>query len=444
MAEKKPGPVKSPIIDAKARESRAAPSGEAPRAAEPAQPDTPAPAASESPATAKPDSATAGPRAATAKKPEPGPSARPAPAAGAPSDTAPASTKTAPLPLAPLAVAAGAGALVGLALAYGLASFGLWPDGGRDADAALAALDARTGRIETALGVQDGVVAEAAGRIDAVEAALTARITELADAAPGTEGLAAQADLDALGEETAALAARIEAVAAGASGEEADLIAQMAQRLETLAARLDALEPQVEDALPALAEARSRIDDLDARIVDQPALDTVSAERDRMAQLPGALDRLARAIAAGAPFAVPLAELETLSPGLAVDDEARAIAAMGVATPAALLSGFREAIPVLLAARPQDPDANWAKSLLDQAGAALALRPTEGDSPQARVGQIEAALEAGDLVAAEQGLAQLPAPMRAAASGFAEALSRTLAAERLLAAARQTGAEAAQ
>src|SRR5690606_38131828 len=83
-----------------------------------------------------------------------------------------------------------------------------------------------------------------------------------------------------------------------------------------------------------------------------------------------------------------------------------------------------------------DPEAGWAETLLDQAASTLALRPTEGNSPQALVGRTEAALASGDLDGAEDAFGALPAPMQDAAPGFAEALDATQAARALIAAAR--------
>src|SRR5690606_31060425 len=105
---------------------------------------------------------------------------------------------------------------------------------------------------------------------------------------------------------------------------------------------------------------------------------------------------LETAIATGNPFASQLAALETLLPTLTVSGDARA-AASGVTPPADLLAQLRADIPKILAARPQDDNAGWAETLLGQAASTLALRPTDGDSPEGLVGRTEAALASGDL-----------------------------------------------
>jgi hypothetical protein len=100
----------------------------------------------------------------------------------------------------------------------------------------------------------------------------------------------------------------------------------------------------------------------------------------------------------------------------------------------------------MLAAVPPDPQANWAQTLLDQAASTLALRPTDGDSPQGLVGRTEAALAAGDLAAAQTAFAALPQPMQAAAPGFDRELARAQSAQALLETVRSADpvAEAAQ
>lgn len=423
MTDKKPGPVKPPIIDAKPRPSD-----------KPAE-EKPAPKPEE--AAAEPSPAAAKPEAA---KPDPAPKAEPPKA-----DTLPSGPGAAPLlPLGPLVTAAGAGALIGLGLAYGLASFGFWPQA--DDSGALTAVETRAAQLENTLAARESETAEFAARLDTIEGQLAG--IEAREPI-STEGLAAQADFEALATQLTELSARVDAVAAGATGEEAAEVAAtlttLSGEIDTLAQRLDAVEPQIAEFDSIVA----RLDDLDARIADQADFEAVAAERDQLAQLPAALGALETAIAAGTPFAAPLAELEAILPALEIPEQARAAAATGATPPAELLARFRAAIPAILAARPQDGTAGWAETLLGQAASTLALRPTDGDSPQGLVGRTEAALASGDLENAQTAFASLPEPMRAAAPGFAEALAQSRAAQALLQSARAanplaSGAEAAQ
>lgn len=430
MADKKPGPVKPPIIDAKPRPA------EKPAAEKPAT--TARPAATPAPEAPKPATQTASaatkPAAPQAAKPD-SPAPKPEPAA--PPQPNAAASKDNTLPVLPLGAAAGAGALIGLALAYGLASFGLWPQQG-DSET-LATIQSRTDSLETALAAQQSDATEIATRLDTVAGQLAG--IEAREPA-STEGLAAQADFDTLAGQIAGLSTRIDAVAAGASSQEASevttTLADISTELDSLIQRLDTIEPRIGQ----FESFASRLDDLDARIADQADFDAVSAERDRVAQLPAAIGALETAIATGNPFATQLATLETLLPALTVSADARA-AASGVTPPADLLAQFRADIPKILSARPQDNNAGWAETLLGQAASTLALRPTDGDSPEGLVGRTEAALASGDLDTAATAFAALPPPMQAAAPGFAETLAQTRAAQTLLHAVRAADPAAA-
>ncbi len=448
MAEKKTGPVKPPIIDATAR---------------PSDKDKPAPeskTAETAKTSQKPEPAQATPKSAQATKPDPKPTSgsgvtgtasddkpKPSPAkAGSEAGTAAKAEQPsalAALPLVPLAATAGAGALVGLALAYGLASFGYWPQQpGQAPD--LSEFDARAARLESAIASREAESEQIADRINGLEA-------QIAGIEPAsTEGLAAQADLDTMSAQIGELSSRIEAIAAGASGDEVSEVANNLSGLSTqigdLANRLDTLEPQIAETQPMLETAMTRLDDLDARIASQSDFEAVAAERDRATQLPAALGALETAIASGQPFAAQLASVETLLPDLEISSQVRTAANAGVASASGLLAQLRAAIPEILAARPRDEQAGWAQTLLDQAASAIALRPTDGDTPQALVGRTEAALDAGELDAARAAFSALPDPMQSAAPQFARGLDRAIAVEALLDAARSgiAPAEASQ
>lgn len=437
MAENKSGPVKPPIIDAKARpsdkdkpapEGKAAPEGKpagAERAGEkPAAPEAPL---KTGPASKSGFSSTGSPP--PDEKPKQSTPPTESEARATPEPNAAGTTQ----PWGPLAATAAAGALVGLTLAFGLASLGYWPQQSV-AQPDLSQFDARASRLEAALATRETESEQILDRINGLEA-------QIAGIEPtSTEGLAAQADLEALNGQIGELSSRIEAIAAGASGDEvsevADNLSSLSAQIENLAGRIDALEPQMAEVGPVIETALTRLDDLDARIADQSDFEAVAAERDRATQLPSALGALENAIASGQPFAAQLAGVETLLPDLDIPSQVRTAANSGVPSASGLLAQLRAAIPEILAARPRDEQAGWAQTLLDQAASAIALRPTEGDTPQALVGRTEAALDAGDLEAARAAFSALPAPMQSAAPQFAPALERAIAVNGLLEAAR--------
>jgi hypothetical protein len=435
MAEKKTGPVKPPIIDATARASekdKPAPESKTAGAAGTDQ----KPAAAEAPLKTGP-STKSGTQSSTASLDPDGKPKQSAPKSGpepsARSKAEPAGATKPALPWAPLAATAGAGALLGLSLAYGLASFGFWPQQQGQGDA-LSQMDARATRLESAIASRETESQEIIDRINALE-------SEIAAIEPAsTDGLAAQSDLNALSGRIGELSNRIEAIAAGASGDEvaevADTLSGLSSQIDDLAGRLDTLEPQMAEARPVIETALTRLDDLDARIASQSDFEAVAAERDRATQLPAALGALEAAIASGQPFAAQLASVETLLPDLEISSQVRTAANAGVSSASGLLAQLRTAIPEILAARPRDEQAGWAQTLIDQAASAIALRPTDGDTPQALVGRTEAALDAGDLEAARTEFSALPADMQAAAPDFARALEQTIAVNALLDAAR--------
>lgn len=444
MVEKKSGPVKPPIIDAKPRPSdKPAPEKAAEPSTQAAAASTPTPAQAVKKDAPKPETPKTEPDKVQATE-----TGSPKSESPKPSGTGPATPPAAPqTSIGPLLAAAAGGGLIGLALAYAIASFGLWPQSA--ADPGLSALESRTAQLEAGLSERDGETSEFETRIEDLEL----QLATFDEPEPvSTEMLAAQADLDTLASRITELSARIEAVAAGATGDEVTDVAQnltgLSSQVSALTERLDAIEPQIAETAPALEAAMIRLDALDARIADQSDFEAVTSQRDRVAQLPAAITALEAGIAAGQPFSTQLAQVETLLPTLSIAQESRDAAASGVTSPAELLGQLRAAIPAMLAAMPRDPQANWAQTLLDQAASTLALRPTEGDSPQGLVGRTEAALATGDLAAAEAAFAALPEPMRAAAPGFAQDLAQTQNAQALLemvrAADPMAEAEAAQ
>lgn len=440
MAEKKSGPVKPPIIDAQARPAeKPAPEkpgpnpapipGDKPAATKPE--DSPKPQATK-PSAAAADQAGAGPNSAFERQaPKEGAPEKDAPkpqaarSAEPPKAPPPPAREPAPAPITPwlpLLGASAAGALIGFGLAWGAASLGYWPDRNSAAQGDLAELRTRTGQLEDALALREAEAADTSARI----AELSNRFASIEPAEPvSTEGLAAQTDLDALAGQISDLSSRIEALAAGATGDEvnqvADSLSGLTSQVSALAERLDALEPQMDQFAPAL----ERIDALDARIADQDRFEALAADRDRALRLPGAIAALESAVESGQPFSAQLTEISSILPAFEIGEEARQVAASGALAAPQLLTEFRAAIPALLAAAPRDPEAGWPQSLFDQTVSALALRPTEGDSPQALVGRTEAALAAGDLDAAHEAFIAMPEPMQAAAPAFARELGNS-------------------
>lgn len=437
MVDKKTGPVKPPVIDMTAREA-AQKDAEKPRLDANLAASKPA----EKPADPTPGTPHSGPEKPPGKTPDPAPTAKPHPA------TPPQAAPT--LPLIALAASGIGGAVLGFGLAYGLASAGLWPQQAPAiSPAALTALEQRIGRIENTRELDATAATSLSQRLSTAETELTGLATTLeaglASAASG-DSVSRDEVADLAGQITA-LGHAIDALQAGASSQDAARIGSDLAALGTSVAGIEARIVPLALELAALSsastQAQTRLAELEARLADQPEVELIRAERDRLARIPAAIGALEAGVNGGQAFAPALASLEDLLPALAVSDAARRAAANGVESMDALLVQYRALLPALLAARPVDPEAGWFETLVDQARAAVALRPSgeiEGDAPDALLARAETALERGDVAIALSTLAALPEPMRDNAEPILAGLGARFAAHELLDQARALAA----
>src|SRR5690606_33460503 len=89
----------------------------------------------------------------------------------------------------------------------------------------------------------------------------------------------------------------------------------------------------------------------------------------------------------------------------------------------------------MLAGRPASEGANWQDAAAGWFRGLIAMRPAdavEGDSPDAVVARLEAAVDRRDFLAAETELAALPDSMRRAAEAFAADIASLAAAQAFL------------
>lgn len=341
--------------------------------------------------------------AAQDKKPEPRESAaKPQP-----------TPKPAPKPAEPAPASGGfafgaalAGGALGLAAAYGLAWFGLWPS----QPVAPAPADPRLAQFATAIPELETVTQTTQSEL----AALNQRLGALEAAGPDTAAAPAQApDLAAVEADIAALGQRIDALGA-APTTEADTGAVDALRTELtgLGTRLDELGARLGTAEAELRTLDSTVSAAASAIADQPT------DIGAVLQLPLILSGLEAAFASGRPYEVELASLRAAMPDAEVPPAIANAAPTGLTRPDAVARRFDDVLPAMLAGRPADPDASWQQAALDWFGSVIALRPTseiEGDAPAAVMSRLEAAVDRRDFVAAEALMAQLPDPMRTAA-----------------------------
>lgn len=461
MAERKSGPVKPPVIDLKARdtspvEARPARNRTASRQARPARPAATSEAVEAQPTAPAATTDQHSPPPATGE-PAPSSSAEPASeAAAAPdspqTDTAPrqaepprAASRSEPLPprraklampWSAISLAALGGALLGTALTYALVGLLPLPSATppiADPSERLAALEASVEELGGRLTPLEASGAELAATDTSLRSALAALDNTIGQLSRRLDTVAAAAeetvDLTPLSTQLAALEDRVSAMGAGASSADA---AALAENLTGIEAELAELRTQLE----AVTAQSALLDRLNGDLTSLRT--TVAAQSKTLAgtsigpvvQLPLLVSGLESAFAAGRPFSTELDALRALLPELAVPAIIADAAPAGLPRTDRVVTRFEAVVPAILAGRTATSTGDIGQDALEWAKALLALRPTgemEGDTPDAIVSRLEAAVAREDFVAASALLASLPEPMRAAAGDVGEQI-RTLAA----------------
>lgn len=444
MAERKSGPVKPPVIDLKANDPSPAPAPQPdPAAAKPSAADA-APAASARPAEA-PRTQPRPPRTET--KPRPAPEPPPA----APQPTPPLRQARLAMPWSAISIAAIGGAVLGTALTYALVNLLPMPSSPlpfADPTASLESLESRMATLEATLPeLQDtGLKTQLS-----LDATITQLDTGLTDARTGLEALtarvaaaeaaipkAATVDLAPLTAQLESLEGRVTAIAAGASSADAAALADSLTSIEASLADLTTRLAAAETTLGGLDGIRSDLAAAKAAIAAQTQT-LGGANIGPAVRLPLVVSGLETAFAGGRPFAAELASLKTLLPDLAVPEPLTALAETGLARPDALRADFRTVVPAILAGRTAESTGDWGKDAIEWAKGLLALRPTgeiEGNTPEAIVSRLEAAMERQDFVAATDLLDRLPEAMQSAAGDVGSQIRAHAEADGFIAALR--------
>lgn len=296
------------------------------------------------------------------------------------------------------------GGALGLGAAYGLAWFGLWPSAPQSpppADPRLAQFAIAIPDLQTRSGSVENTLSSLTTRLSAIE-------TDLA-AIP-----AANTD-STLADEIGALSARLETLASRPAAN-ADP-AEQAGNAEALAA----LETQIGQLRQSGDEVTTRLSDAENRIAALASAAEQAAD-DSQARLPLILSGLDQAFATGRAYQTELTALRMIWPEAPVPQAIAANADPGLPRPDDVARRLNAAIPDILAGRPADSAANWQDSAMDWVRGVIAIRPTEdieGDSPEALVARLEAAIARRDFGAARSALSALPASMRDAAGAVA-------------------------
>ncbi|AVF03883.1 MULTISPECIES: hypothetical protein [Devosia] len=368
--------------------------------------------------TAKPAGGTAAaesmkPTSAATKpdKPAPGPGAT---ASKPASEPIPASGGSGGIWLAGLV-----GGALGLGAAYGLAWYGLWPtpeQAAPPADPRLAQFATAIPELETVTGTVQDELSTLTGRVSALESDL-ADLPDQPAGAIDTSNLASTEDL-------AALAARLDELAARTSGS-----AAAPESLAAIEAELSALRASAAETTAQLAQARDELAALTQSTQDDAGSGLAAA------RLPLIFSSLESAFDAGRPYETELAALRQAQPDYLVPEAIAGRAATGLPQPDAVAARLDAVLPDMLAGRPAGSEASWQDAGLDWFRGLVAMRPTgavEGDSPDAIIARLEAAVAARNFSAAQVEIEALPASMRAAAGTLVDDIARLAAADEFL------------
>lgn len=490
MADRKSGPVKPPVIDLTARDAtrnadgekpvgqRAAPKAPRPKPSDPAvhQPaDAPVeaavePAAREPSAPAEPVANAAKPRpeavaeaAGPVETPEPaettGP-AEPTRSAPPPSPPPPRPQARLAMPWSAISIAAVGGALLGTGLTYLLATWISLPSNtpiiADPAPELVEQAERLTGLEERFAAVEEASM-DTQVSLDATITQLDTGFTELRQSVESLRAAMpepATVDFSALEAELRTLEGRVEAIAAGASSADADALGQslvgIEQSLSTLSNRMSKIDQQFSATDAAIEGFSSDLAAAKAAIAAQNQ--SIGGDIGPAIKLPLVVSGLETAFATGRPYTAELESLTTILPDLAVPAAVAAAASTGLSRPDELANRFAAALPDILGGRTGAVTGDWSRDALEWAKALLAIRPAgeiEGDSPEAVISRLEAAMQRRDFVAAADLFGQLPQPMRVAAGPLADEIAAHAEAETFIAGLRAqalapAAAEAAQ
>ncbi len=380
MAERKSGPVKPPVIDLKARE---------------AGDDT-----SDSP-----------------RMPPPRPPAVLA------------------MPWNAIGLAAGGGAVLGCMLTYLMANVVAFPDK-RPQIADPAPTLAQQAASLSELGTRLAAVEEQAKRtqagLDTTVTQLAQGLTELRASIAALPKPADPVDMTPLSDRLTSLEAKVDAIGAGASPADASALAatidKLKSELDSVAVRFAALDQRLGAQDAAIAATRTDIDATKTAIATQNRT-LGGADIAPAVRLPLVVTGLESAFGSGRAYATELRSLTALLPDLVVPKSIIDGAAGGLPRPDAVAERFTAQIPVILAGRTATSSGDIGQDAVDWMKALLAFRPAgerEGDTPDAVMSRLEAAVGRHEFQDAAAELSRLPEPMQIAA-GDVGADIRTLA-----------------
>jgi hypothetical protein len=457
MAERKSGPVKPPVIDLKARDAtQEVQAREAAKAAETPEPVDAAIEASRPLETPKPAA-----KAAPKPRPKAEPVEKPAePVAEPPRAVPPPPPPVRPqarlaMPWSAISIAAVAGALLGTGLTYGLVNLVPMPSNApviADPTDELASQSQRLVTLEDRLPALEQGALDTEARLDNASTQLESGLAEVKTSIAALQKTIedvrtsiptpTEVDLTALTQQLETLDSRVTAIAAGASSADAAVLADSLTGIEasvaTLTQRLDAADGKLNTIDPELSRLSTELEAAKTAIAAQNQT-LGGANIGPAIKLPLVVSGLETAFSAGRPFAAELESLTAILPDITVPPLVSAASETGLTRPDTLVAEFNKIVPDILAGRAAGSKGDWTQDAIEWAKALLALRPSEeleGDTPEAIVSRLEAAMERRDFLAAATLLDQLPDAMQSASGKIGDDIRTHAAADGFVAGLR--------
>ena len=206
--------------------------------------------------------------------------------------------------------------------------------------------------------------------------------------------------------------------------------------IDSLRADLSASQARLDELAARLGSAEAGLRTLDTSVSQNTAaLAEQPSDIGAVLQLPLVLSGLETAFAQGRPYEAELTALRSALPDVAVPAPVAQAAGAGLPRPDQVTARFEDVIPAMLAARPADPSGSWGEGTADWFRSALAIRPAgevEGDTPEAIMSRLEAAVARRDFPAAGDLLADLPQPMQTGAGEVAAEIGTQAETQRFL------------
>jgi hypothetical protein len=198
---------------------------------------------------------------------------------------------------------------------------------------------------------------------------------------------------------------------------------------------LGPLEARMAAAEASLSSLGNKVEDLTSKFEEFAARPPPAVESERAARAI-AIGLLRQGADSGQPFAVDLAMLKAL--GLDGEDVAalEPLAKKGAPTIPALQAAFPSVVDAIIAATTAvDPDAGFFDQVAALGSTLVTIRPTapiEGDTPEAIVSRMQAAVNRADLATALDERGKLPAEGLAASASWAAAAADRVAIDAII------------